>query len=88
MEFHPLPNGKPAEAAHVNGVDAKPWLKHPGLPSRANQKFQCLSREQVEQFDRDGFIALKAADVWTPSELKLLLDSVEQLQILPDKPGH
>lgn len=86
MEFHPVVNNSGANAAN-GAADAKPWLQHPGVPSRASQKLQALTADQIAAFDRDGYLALKAEDVWTPAELQLLLDSVKQLQELPDQKG-
>jgi len=95
MEFHPVPaadrsaSSSPTDAAAVAGAPGadKFWLRHPGTPNRSAQKLRRLTKEQVEQFDKDGFIALKAQDVWTPAELELLLASVRQLEKLPDQKG-
>jgi hypothetical protein len=83
MEFHP--------AARVgeqsNGTSY--WHKHPGTPSnRASQILKALTPEQCATFDRDGVLALKAEQVWTPGELKLLLDSVNMMGEWQDKAGH
>jgi len=81
MEFHPLAN--PAAAP----VDHSPWHQHPPLPDRSSQQRLHLTEAQVKEYDRDGFVLLKAKDVWTPAELKLILASTELMQDWEDRPG-
>jgi len=100
MEFHPVVRQDPAVAASADAsgsaspaaaasppVAARPWAKHPGKPSRVAQALQRLTPQQVADYDRDGFLLLRAAEVWTPAELKLLLASVNEMEQWPDQKG-
>lgn len=103
MEFHPLANATPAAAAaaapaaataEVSAVPAAGgavpfWFSHPGHPSRAQQSHVSpLTAEQLAAYDRDGFLLIKAKDVWTPAEIKLIGASVDLMEHWPEKPGH
>lgn len=46
-----------------------------------------LTEEQLANYDRDGFLLIKAKDVWTPAELKLIQASVDEMAKWPDAPG-
>jgi hypothetical protein len=97
MEFHPLAN-----AAQVSGSAAEPvaaaaaasspalgsWHTHPALPDRSVQSTRFrLTAEQLSSYDRDGYLLIKAKDVWTPAELKLMVSSVNSMNEWPDKAG-
>jgi len=93
MEFHPLANAaqqaesqssSPTSAFHVAGSS---WHTHPPAPVRDNQKRFRLTPEQLASYDRDGFLLIKAKDVWTPSERKLMLQSVDLMNDWPDQAG-
>jgi hypothetical protein len=101
MEFHPVPQSSPevdsspspasagpsAAVAPLLPKEGRPWSKHPGTPSRIAQALHRLSPEQISSYDRDGFLLLRAAEVWTPAELKLLLASVNEMEQWPDQKG-
>lgn len=97
MEFHPPPRDSPATPASTSdpaspaapGVKPATWFQHPGAPSRVGQRLRSalLTPELLEQYDRDGFLLLKAKDVWTPAELKMLLAAVDEIQQWPDHKG-
>lgn len=89
MEFHPVPASASSSppAASPSAPEGRPWAVHPGTPSRVSQKLQRLTPDQIASFDRDGFLLIKAADMWTPAELRLLLASVDELDQWPDAPG-
>jgi len=63
------------------------WHTHPPLPNRSTQKPLRLTREQLEQYDRDGYLLIRAKDVWTDAERKLMVDSVNMMNEWPDKAG-
>jgi hypothetical protein len=87
MEFHPLAHTA-AKVAPASAEPARPaWFSHPGAPDRSDQKPRLLSPEQLEAYDRDGFLLLKAKDVWTEAELKLIQASVNAMTEWPDAPG-
>jgi len=88
MEFHPeidSTTGKKAVAAEVSR-EGRWWGQHPGAPKRT-QPLKRLTQEQIEAFDRDGFVLIPAAQAWTADELKLILSSVDLMADWPDKPG-
>lgn len=99
MEFHPLAAQQQAAADSKSvaaPVDAPAaaavaplgtWHTHPPHPKRDNQKRLKLTAEQIANYDRDGFLLIKAKDAWTPAELKLILDSVDLMSTWPDKAG-
>jgi len=94
MEMHPCAAGAAVAAAAASPQTAaenvsvsKPWLQHPGVPSRVQFTPKALSSKQLEQFDRDGFLLIKAADIWTPEELKALITDVAAMEHWPDAPG-
>lgn len=93
MEFHPLANGAANGAASSPSSPSAPAHNHklhPGKVSRpANPAFKshCVSAEQIAQFDRDGFLLIKAKDFWSAEELALLLSSAEELGRWADAPG-
>jgi len=51
------------------------------------QKPLRLTAEQLAAYDRDGFLLIKAKDVWTAAEQKLMVDSVNLMNDWPDKAG-
>lgn len=81
MEFHPLAN--PQEASKSGSY----WHSHPPHPVRAQQKPISLSAEQLASYDRDGYLLIKAKDIWTADELKLIVASVELMKDWQDAPG-
>jgi len=83
MEFHPL-----HESGRAASASASPWHSHPPAPRRDGQQRLVLTEDQLASYDRDGFLLIKAKDVWTPKELKLIIDSVELMKDWQDKPGH
>jgi len=83
MEMHPCA----APDAGVVAASGKPWLQHPGLPSRVGFNPRTLTAKQLEEYDRDGFLLIKAADIWTPEELKALITDVAAMEHWPDAPG-
>jgi len=89
MEFHPPPASD--STSSPSPAQLRPdgfWRKHPGIPDRqVAARFSSLTKEQLKAFDRDGFLLLKAEDVWTPAERKLIQQSVEQMMTWPDAPG-
>lgn len=97
MEFHPLaPTASAAAdaspAASSSATPAPPaegaWHQHPPLPRRDGQKCMRLTPDQLAAYDRDGFLLLKAADVWTAAEQKLMVAAVDQMNDWKDKAGH
>jgi len=52
------------------------------------QQLLRLTAEQLESYDRDGFLLIKAKDVWTDAEMKLLINSVNQMDNWPDRAGE
>lgn len=99
MEFHPLAKQQQAAeaaeaAAHpvaaspaVAPIERGTWHTHPPLPERQAQRTLLLTPEQLKSYDRDGYLLIKAKDVWTPAELKLVLNSVNLMTDWPDKAG-
>jgi len=97
MEFHPLAqqhqaqtevekrSGSPASLAEK---DAASHFRHPGCPSRVGQQLLRLTAEQLESYDRDGFLLIRAKDVWNEHEMKLLLNSVNLMDTWPDRAGE
>jgi len=83
MEFHPAP-------ANGNSVPAPKHDHHvfPPTPDRTQQILRRLTKEQVETFDRDGILIIKAEDAWSKDEMKLLLAAVNQMGDWPDKKWH
>jgi ectoine hydroxylase-related dioxygenase (phytanoyl-CoA dioxygenase family) len=64
-------------------------FRHPGVPNRSALPLpSLLSPEQLASYDRDGFLLIKAKDVWSPSEMKLLLAAVNLMDDWPDKAGE
>ena len=58
------------------------------MPSREGQVPRSqLTKEQLASYDRDGFLLLKAKDVWTDAEIKLIKASVDAMGTWPDAPG-
>lgn len=98
MEFHPLAQQhqtqsaeqekRPHSPASLAEKDAAAHFRHPGCPARVGQQLQRLTAEQLEAYDRDGFLLIKAKDVWTPAEMKLLLNSVNLMDTWPDRAGE
>lgn len=103
MEFHPLAKqAQEAEAAKVAQASSSPepasatptpaaqgsWHQHPPLPTRDGQQRIRLTAEQIAAYDRDGFLLIKAKDVWSPAEQKLIISSVDLMTDWPDKAGH
>jgi hypothetical protein len=89
MEFHPLQHQ--AKTSSGSSVEATPggwWHQHPPLPNREKQSRIRLNAEQLAAYDRDGYLLIKAKDVWTPSELRLMISSVDLMGDWPDKAGH
>lgn len=87
MEFHPVPAGQSSASPAVPKHDHK---LHPGTAVREGAGALIrskLTREQLESFDRDGFILIKAADVWTPEQKALLISSADEIGTWPDAPG-
>ena len=72
----------------VPTATAGSWHTHPPIPKRDAQKCLRLTPEQLASYDRDGYLLLKAKDVWTPAELKLIISSVDQMGDWPDKAGY
>jgi len=46
-----------------------------------------LSKEQVEAFDRDGLLIMKAEDLWSKKELETLIEQVNVMDAWPDEAG-
>jgi hypothetical protein len=104
MEFHPLAQqaqaadaklaaaeaaGQPTSPASLAEADSKAHLRHPGTPNRAAcPKPKLLTPAQLESFDRDGFLLIRAKDVWTDAEMKLLLSATNLMDDWPDRAGH
>jgi len=93
MEFHPVVN-TPADGSSSSSpapvpLPAGSWHKHPGKANRPDNAAirSFLTAEQLAEYDRDGFLLIKAKDVWTPSELKLILASAEMMDNWPDQAG-
>lgn len=102
MEFHPLAHSSlsshvcPSADSSADAAAASAplpssgfWFSHPGAPSRIHQSHMSpLTREQIQSYDRDGFLLIKAKDVWTAAERKLIGASVDLMADWPEKPGH
>jgi len=86
MEYHPPINAETGAASSPVSRE-RFWAQHPGVPNRANQQLKRLSKEQIEAFDRDGFLLVPAAQAWTPDELKLILAASAMMDDWPDKAG-
>lgn len=86
MEFHPVVD-RDSPAALAEAHHSSPWLQHPGVPCRAGQQARALTKEQLAAYDRDGFLLIKAKDVWTPAEHKLIIASVNAMGDWPDAKG-
>lgn len=96
MEYHPLANKDQTQAAAAASSSPAPatppsslgeWHIHPPRPVRTNQTRLRLTDEQLAAYDRDGYLLIKAKDIWTPAELKLVLASVDLMGEWPDKAG-
>jgi len=90
MELHPVvqsPDDASASPAAAAAVKPRTWAQHPGTPSRVGQALQRLTPEQIAAYDRDGFLLLRAKEVWTDAELKMLLAAVNDLEQWPDQKG-
>jgi len=46
-----------------------------------------LTRDQIKQFHADGFIVIRAEDLWTKDELELLVNSTAEVDQWPDQAG-
>lgn len=46
-----------------------------------------LSQEQVDEFQRDGVLVIKAKDFFTPEELKAIFDAAYEVEQWPETPG-
>jgi len=80
--------GASSSSPPVPTTTAGSWHTHPPIPKRDAQKCLRLTPEQLASYDRDGYLLLKAKDVWTPAELKLIISSVDQMGDWPDKAGY
>lgn len=91
MEFHPLPaNGAQAGANTPTPLQPHQYKLHPGVAKRsgANASIRShLSAQQLADYDRDGFLLIKAADVWSADELKLILAAASHMDNWPDQAG-
>jgi len=67
-------------------VEKRSWAQHPVAPKRTHP-LRLLTQQQLEAFDRDGFLLIPAAEAWTQQELKLMLNSCEMMTGWEDKPG-
>lgn len=87
MEYHPLANGaqqtqgSPAPA-HNHKLHPGKALRTPGVPSLSG-----LTEQQLSDYDRDGFLLIKAADAWTPEQLQQLLSGANEMDKWEDAPG-
>jgi len=89
MEFHPEIDSTTGKAAAVseNVAAKRAWGVHPPLVKRDGLPLRTLTKDQVDQFDRDGFLLIPAAQAWSQQELKLMLNSCEMMGDWPDAPG-
>jgi len=89
MELHPVVQSDVSASASPSPAPVKErtWAKHPGTPERAGQILKKLTPAQIASYDRDGFLLLRAKEVWTDAELKMLLASVNDLEQWPDQKG-
>jgi len=53
----------------------------------AEAKHSSLTSEQVASFNRDGLLIMKADEVWTKTELKTLIDQVNEMDTWEDTAG-
>jgi len=80
-------SNSPAALAEAAGQASH--FRHPGVPNRATLPLpSMLTPEQLASYDRDGFLLIKAKDVWSPAEMKLLLASVNLMDNWPDRAGE
>jgi ectoine hydroxylase-related dioxygenase (phytanoyl-CoA dioxygenase family) len=47
---------------------------------------ECFTKEQLDLYNRDGFVYIPAENMWSKKELDLLLSSVEEMESWPEKP--
>jgi len=102
MEYHPVVNGS-QHGSDGNGkgtvgtaaaipdpvTQFPPPTEHPAVIQPRQGKFPLhfLTQEQIDTFDATGVLVLKAAQVWTDAELKLLLAAVNLMDQWKDRPG-
>jgi hypothetical protein len=96
MEYHPLAtqaqqqasaSDSPSSSGSVAPAPSSFWHVHPPLPDRRAQHRMRLTAEQLAAYDRDGYLLIKAKDVWTAAELKLMVASVNLMNDWPDRAG-
>jgi len=76
-------------AAEAEAANQPSHFRHPGVPNRAALPAPALlTPEQLASYDRDGFLLIKAKDIWSAAEMKLLLSSVNLMDSWPDRAGE
>lgn len=91
MEFHPSSVSPTSDSDSSSSLSPDPtWLAHPHSskpPIRASSSLHHLSESEVNQYDQTGCLLMKANQLWTADELKLLVNSVNLMDSWEDKAG-
>jgi len=73
----------PDSVRNYNGLSGKS-MERPYIIDKNNYY---LSAEQIEEFDLTGVLIVKSEEIWTPDEMKLLINSVNEMDNWLDSPG-